>query len=182
MMVKIPPDEIITAVRSAAHEVFSTMLHLPLEDLGAFQPPEAEPPGTLDGVEAMVGVAGSWSGTGRVCCSSRFACRLAGALLMAEFTALNDEALDAVAEIANMLIGNVKTYFEEKLGPLGLSIPMVIFGRNYQTRSVGAAAWMVVPFDSSGERWEIRFCLMPSRSHAHAARPASLGADRLQSA
>jgi len=53
MIVKIPPDEIITAVRSAAHEVFSTMLHLPLEDLGAFQPPEAEPPGTLKSSEVL---------------------------------------------------------------------------------------------------------------------------------
>jgi chemotaxis protein CheX len=180
MIDKIPPDEIIATVRSAAHEVFSTMLNLPLEDRDGFQQPEADPPGTLDGVEALVGVAGSWTGTGRICCSSHFACRLAGALLMAEYTALDEDVLDAVAEVANMTIGNVKTHFEEKLGPLGLSIPTVIFGRNYQTRSMGVPAWVVVPFASGDDRWEIRFCLMPTRSHA--AHPASPRADALQPA
>ena len=182
MTEKISTDEIVAIVRSSTHEVFSTMLNLPLEDQEAYQKPEADPPGALDGVEALVGIAGSWSGSGRICCSSGFACRLASALLMAEYPALNDDVLDAMAEIANMVIGNVKTSFEEKLGPLGLSIPTVIFGRNYRTRSVGVPSWVVVPFGSGADRWEIRFCLMPNRSDTHAARPTSASADALQSA
>ncbi len=182
MTEKISTEDIVAIVRGAAHEVFSTMLNLPLEDLEAYQKTEAEPPAALDGVEALVGIAGSWSGTGRICCSSGFTCRLASALLMAEYNALNDEVLDAMAEIANMVIGNVKTSFEEKLGPLGLSIPTVIFGRNYRTRSVGVPAWVVVPFSSGADKWEVRFCLMPNRGGAPAGRSASSSADVLQSA
>src|ERR1700689_1147449 len=135
MIDKIPPDDIIANVRAAVHEVVSTMLSLPLDDLPAFQETESDPSGSLNGVEALVGIAGSWNGTGRICCTSQFALRMAGALLTAEYDALNEDVLDAVAEVANMVIGNVKTHFEERLGPLGLSLPTVIFGRNYRTRS-----------------------------------------------
>ncbi len=182
MTVTIATEEIVNIVRRAAHEVFATMLNLSLEDLEAYQKTEAGPPAALDGVEALVGIAGSWSGTGRICCSSAFTCRLASALLMTEYTALNDDVLDAMAEIANMVVGNIKTSFEEKLGPLGLSIPTVIFGRNFRTRSVGVPSWVVVPFSSGADRWEVRFCLKPNRGDAHAGRSANLSADALQSA
>jgi len=171
--------EIASIVQSAAHDVFSTMLQLPLANLPVFEETEADPSGTINGVEALVGIAGSWNGTGRICCTASFAARMAGALLMAEYTALNDDVLDAVAEVANMVIGNVKTMLEDKLGPLGLSIPTVVFGRNYRTRSSGVPAWTVVPFDSAGERWEIRFCLMPARNRSHAPHPSNPRGDAL---
>jgi hypothetical protein len=41
-----------------------------------------------------------------------------------------------------------------------LSIPTVIFGRNYRARSTGAVDWTVVPFVSGGERMDIRICLV----------------------
>lgn len=64
-------------------------------------------------------------------CSPRFACQIAGALLMSPpFEAVNEEALDGVAEVANMIVGNVKTFLEERLGSMALSIPTVVFGRN----------------------------------------------------
>jgi chemotaxis protein CheX len=171
MIDKIPLEDIIANVRAAVHDVFSTMLGLPLDDLPAFQETEADPSDGINGVEALVGIAGSWNGTGRICCTSQFALRMAGALLMSAYDALNEEVLDAVAEVANMVIGNVKTNFEERLGPLGLSVPTVIFGRNYRTRSAGVPSWTVVPFGSAGEKWEVRFCLMPARAQAHAPHP-----------
>jgi chemotaxis protein CheX len=176
MIEKIPANEIVSAVRAAAHDVFSTMLSLPLEDRPSYEKIEADPPKNADGVEALVGIAGSWSGTGRICCTPQFACQVASALLMAEYKGLNEEVLDAMAELANMIIGNVKTHFEEILGPLDLSIPMVIFGHNYRTRSIGAPAWVVVPFETAGSPWEIRFCLMPSRTRSHAPQAAMLQA------
>jgi chemotaxis protein CheX len=181
MTENVTPEQITSIVQSAAHEVFSTMLNLPLVDLTPFQQADPDPPDSINGVEALVGVAGAWNGTGRICCTSQFALRMAGALLMSEYEALNEDVLDAVAEVANMVIGNVKTSLEEKLGPLGLSIPTVIFGRNYRTRSAGVPSWIVVPFDSAGDRWEVRFCLMPARSPAHAPHAASPRADSLQS-
>jgi CheY-specific phosphatase CheX len=62
-----------------------------------------------------------------------------------------------------MIIGNVKTIFEERLGSLALTVPTVIFGRNYRTRSAGVKNWVLVRLHSGAENMDINFCLMPSR-------------------
>jgi chemotaxis protein CheX len=175
MSEKIESGEIIAAVQKATHEVFSTMLNLSLED---GQPlAETDEPESFDGVISMVGIAGEWTGSGRISCSSCFACKLAEAFLMTPYEAVNEDVLDAMSEIGNMIIGNVKTTFEEKLGPLGLSIPTVIFGRNYRTRSTGVKVWTVVPFSCGDERMDVSFCLMRGRSasaHGASSRPDAL--------
>jgi len=63
-----------------------------------------------------------------------------------------------------MVIGNVKTLLEEDLGPMGLSIPTVIFGRNFASRTVGTFEWTVVPFLFDGERIIIQICLAPQKN------------------
>ena len=78
-----------------------------------------------------------------------------------------------MGEVCNMILGNVKTMLEEELGPMGLSIPTVIYGRNFTTRSVARSQWSVVPFVCNGERLEVHLCLAPSRetnvTHRHPA-------------
>ncbi len=167
MINHIPPEEFAGAIRASVRDLFSTMLDLPLEDL----PPRQirDEPGPFDGVIALVGVAGSWTGSGRISCSPQFARRMAEVMLMSEYPAVNEEVLDAVAEVGNMIIGNIKTIFEEKLGPLGLSVPTVIYGHNYQAHSAGITEWTLVPFRSGEEIMNVSFCLVPSRSHAHPA-------------
>jgi chemotaxis protein CheX len=155
-------DDVIPAVLAATEDVFSTTLNLSLEQM----PPREEKsdPAASDGVVALVGVAGDWMGTGRISCTAKFACELAGALRMSPpFESVNEDVLDAVAEVSNMIIGNVKTYLEDRFGSMALSIPTVVFGRNYQTRSPKGLQWTVVPFRSGSEIMEVRFCLIPGR-------------------
>jgi chemotaxis protein CheX len=160
--VKLTQQEIEQAISKASREVFETMLNLPLEVEPAGMQTVIQP-ASFHGVVALVGVAGSWTGTGRLSCTPQFAGRLAGALLMTAYDSVNEDVLDAVAEVANMIIGNVKTILEEKLGPLGLTVPTVIFGRNYQTRSAGVKDWVLVRLHSAGDHMDVHFCLMPSR-------------------
>jgi len=161
-MPTVTQQEIEEAISKAAREVFETMLNLPLVVERSVTREVIEPE-TFHGVVALVGVAGTWTGTGHISCTSHFAQKLAGALLMTEYDSVNEDVLDAVAEVANMIIGNVKTIFEEKLGPLGLTIPTVIFGRNYHTRSAGVKNWVLVRLHSGDESVDVNFCLMPSR-------------------
>ena len=161
-MQSVTQQEIEEAIGRASRGVFETMLGLPLEIEPSIMRKVIEPE-TFHGVVALVGVAGTWTGTGHLSCSAIFAQQLAGALLMSAYDSVNEEVLDAVAEVANMIIGNVKTIFEEKLGPLGLTVPTVIFGRNYQTRSAGVKDWVLVRLRSGGECMDINFNLMPSR-------------------
>src|SRR5580704_14156117 len=145
-MAEITSNEINTAVLAATQDVFSTMLSLPLEAGPARE--ETCDPANFNGVVALVAIAGEWVGSGRISCSSKFACQIAAALLMSPlYESVNEEVLDGVGEVSNMIVGNVKTYLEETLGNLALGIPTVVFGHNYSTRSAGVT-WTIVPFHS----------------------------------
>ena len=165
-METVTQQDIEQAISQASKEVFDTMLNMPLRIDPSVKRTSIEPE-AFHGVVALVGVAGSWSGTGHMSCTPQFAQKLAGALLMSAYDSVDEDVLDAVAEIANMIIGNVKTIFEEKLGPLGLTVPTVIFGRNYQTRSAGVKDWVLVRLHSGDETMDINFCLIPSRVPHH---------------
>lgn len=159
----ISTDDLARIIRDSTDAVFSTMLQLSAQP----QPPRHEtgnsPP--VDGVIALVGIAGPWTGTGHIFVSPSFACQLAGALLCTEYPAVDADVLDAVSEVANMIVGNVKTGLEERLGQLALSVPTVIYGRNYQTRTSHVHDWLVIPFQCGSETMEVRFCLMQTRGN-----------------
>jgi chemotaxis protein CheX len=153
----IQNETLVNFVKSAAQDVFSTMLGMQIETGQEYT--DLNAPAVSDGVLAFVGIAGSWSGAGAISSSAAFACRICNQLLMTEAASVNEEVLDAVGEVANMIIGNVKSMLEEELGPLGLSIPTVIYGRNFTSRSLGTNSWIVLPFSCEGETIEIRVCL-----------------------
>ncbi len=155
-------DRIAKLIVEATKQVFDTMIPLDVI-VGETYVDDKDPGGATAGVVSLVGLVGSWVGTGSFSCSPDMACKLASALLMSEYSSMNEEVLDALSEVANMIIGNVKTGLEEELGPMGLSIPTVIFGRNFTTRSVGNSDWIVVPFFHGNDRMEVQVCLAPHK-------------------
>ena len=154
-------EDLARMIVDATKEVSTTMLGLELEAGTAYK--IENEPSPKDGVVSLIGLAGTWVGTGSISCNSDFACLLSSQLLMSEYSAVNEEVLDAIAEITNMIIGNVKTLLEERVGPLGLSIPTVVYGLNFTTRSGGRNEWTVVPFHHDGKAMEIQLCLAPNR-------------------
>ena len=84
-------------------------------------------------------------------------------MLGGEFTEVGEEVLDAVSEITNMIVGSFKTEAEPHLGPLGLSIPTVIYGLSFSARTAGREQWVVVPFTCGDERLDIKICLARNR-------------------
>ncbi|HWC98214.1 MAG TPA: chemotaxis protein CheX [Candidatus Sulfopaludibacter sp.] len=159
-------EHIVESIRQSAASVFSTMLGVELGE-GEFYL-ENGTPASNDGVVSFIGVAGSWAGTGSISCSPTLACRVCAQMLMTESTAVDEEVLDAVAELTNMVIGSVKTDLESQLGPLGLSIPTVVFGRNFKAKSAGSTEWIVVRFQWEGEALVIKLCLAPTDKSGHA--------------
>jgi chemotaxis protein CheX len=161
---------ITSSMRHAVLEVFSTMLS------GNIEPREGslqrDFPEGKDGVVSFIGLAGTWTGTGSITCSPAAACHICSHLLMADYPSVNEEVLDAVAELTNMIVGNVKSDLERHLGPLGLSIPTVIFGRNFKTKSA-RAEWIVQPFRWEGEDLVLKVALTPSeKSAVYVSQPA----------
>ena len=157
----ITENEIADAIRSSTFEVFSTMLGIEVE--ASAMETGVTAGSTQAGVVALLGLAGEWIGSGSVSCDPPFACRMAAQLLMSEYDSVNEEVLDAVAEVANMIVGNIKTALETKLGAMGLSTPTVIFGRNFETRSFGNRDWVVVPFHSEGETMNVQISIAPNK-------------------
>jgi chemotaxis protein CheX len=163
-------EHVVGVVSRAAKDVFSTMLGLNIEVGETFI--ENGSSTESQKVVALIGLAGQWIGTGVISCTPDFACKIASLMLMAEYPVVNEDVLDAIAEMANMIFGNVKTELEEHLGGLGLSIPTVIFGQNFATRSVGQQAWTVFPLKAGTDEIELKFCLMPNRDFHKFARPS----------
>lgn len=153
-------EEIIEAVQRSTAEVFSTMLGLEIVP-GPIETAQKCPP-TNEGVMSFIGLSGPWVGSGVFSCSPALACRLCEALLMTESTSVNEEVLDAVGELANMIIGNFKTVAEAVVGALALSLPTVIYGRNFTSKSIGSTGWLVMPFSCGDERFEVRVWFRPA--------------------
>ena len=151
---------IVDSICRAVTGIFSTMLAVEIQ--GGEVSIETGTPEANDGVVSFIGLAGTWVGTGSIRCSPALACRLCSQLLMTESSAVDEEVLDAVAEFTNMVVGNVKTDLEAELGPLGLSIPTVVFGRNFKTKSAGHAEWIVVRFQWLDEPLVVKLCLAPN--------------------
>jgi chemotaxis protein CheX len=156
---------IVKSMSESTLQVFSTMLDAQLAP-GAAEV-ETSMPEATEGVVSFIGMAGSWAGTGSVSCSAALACRICAQMLMCEAPAVNEEVLDAVAELTNMIVGSVKTELEQHLGPLGLSIPTVVYGRNFKTKSAGSAEWIVVRFQWDDDTLVVKLCLEPKEQAGH---------------
>lgn len=157
----ITEPEIAAAIRAATLEVFSTMLGIEIVAGDAHSGKTAA--SFESGVVALLVLAGDWAGSGNVSCEPPFACKLASQLLRADYEAVNGDVLDAVSEVSNMIIGNVKNFLETRLGPMGLSTPTVIHGRNFETRSVGSRDWVSVPFTSGSGGMNVQISIAPNR-------------------
>ena len=100
---------------------------------------------------------------------------------MTEFSSVDEDVLDAIAELTNMIIGNFKTAMEEKVGAMGISIPTVIFGRNFTTRTLTSTDWILIPFESAHGKFDVHICLAPNdkkkKPHARAGQvqPQTVG-------
>jgi chemotaxis protein CheX len=149
------------AMRAAALEVFGTMLGIEVE------PSEPAPDVAVEaqdhGVVSLLGLTGEWTGSGGLCCTAECACWIASQMLFSEYPEVNDEVRDAVGEITNMIVGNFKNSIGSQTGPLGMSTPTVICGRDMTTTNGGAHEWIVFPFTGQDHTFRMMVQLQPAR-------------------
>ena len=160
-------DHVLRVVQSTTIDVFSTMLGMTvnLKNVSV----ETKNTKTNEGLMAVLGMAGAVSGSGSFCLSEALACRAASRFLMTDYTEVNDEVLDAVSELCNMIVGGLKTTLEEQFGPMGLSMPTVISGKDYVTRSSSMGERINVYFEYEDEDMKEEFnvvvCLITENSN-----------------
>jgi len=118
-------------VFDSAREVFESMVFMPIEKLG-----EAAP--DLDDVTLLATITfrGRLEGCFHLRCGRSCAAAVAAGMLCMDSTeALSDDDIsDAVGEIANMIMGSVKTRIQENIPSLEISIPSVVEGCQIRNR------------------------------------------------
>lgn len=129
-------------LKLASCEVFEIMLGTKLESLDESQANEAQGEFT-----ALVGLAGSLCGVLSIRCPNDSARSMAGKMLGLPPEQVDNDSWDALGEVANMIAGN----FKGKLSGVGnhcmLSVPTIISGSDYETRSLGAGDIIEVLFN-----------------------------------
>ncbi len=132
----------------SAREVFDIMLNTNLEEA------EATVSEQVGEFTAIVGLAGSLCGVLSIRCTDEAARMMAGKMLGVSAEEVDNDSLDALGEIANMIAGN----FKAKLTGIGnecmLSVPTIIVGTDYQTRSFAGGTMIEIfcKFEDHGLR------------------------------
>ena len=122
----IQPRSYETEINETVGELFWTMLNTE-----AIPADETALPGK-DVITAIIAFAGSWSGDLVLECCSAQALAFARRFLQSEeITEVGEDVISTVAELSNIVAGNLKAVF-----PSGTSIstPSVIEGGNYDVR------------------------------------------------
>jgi chemotaxis protein CheX len=153
-------------VTDATSEVFSMMLDMEVRAEGTVS--DSLP--SENGLISLVGITGEWGGSGVFCCSPVLASiiceRMLGTPADRSKPVIDEEVLDVVAEITNMMVGNIKNALEALTGPLAISVPTVIHGRNFQFKNACGLKGTALSFMTEGEQFEVRVALAPVSEQA----------------
>lgn len=148
----------------AIQEVFDTMINVPFK-LG--KPHLKKDSVPMYEVSSIIGLSGTVSGTVVISLSKAIALELASALACEEITELDEDATDALGEIANMVAGAAKAKFPTD--GASISIPSVVLGRHKVVYPKGVPI-ISIPCETSSGR------LMVDVALKEAAKPATVGA------
>jgi len=136
----ITVDEVSDLVCS----VWSTMLGMELEGRDVSVTAGGQPT-----VTASIQIAGAWEGGVQTRCSATCARNMAASMFMMDAEEVSfDEVKDAMAELVNMVGGNLKGLLPEGCH---LSLPSVAAGVEYSLAVKGAVPVHQMGFDCDGE-------------------------------
>jgi len=162
----IDQEILVRSVTDATSEVFSMMLDMQVEFTGIMNDSRASDSGLI----SLVGITGDWGGSGVFCCSPQLASLLSSRMLgtapVPGKPVIDEDVLDVVAEVTNMMIGNIKNGLESTTGPLAISVPTVVHGRNFQFRNACGLRGAALGFTTEGEYFEVRIGLAPTSEQA----------------
>jgi len=84
--------------------------------------------------------------------------KVAGAMLMAEYSEYNDEIADVGAEISNMIMGNAKRDLTPQGYKLDMSIPSMISGKDHNINYPNRTVVVEIPIESDHGVFYMELC------------------------
>lgn len=143
-------DAIADHLRRSVKMVFFNMVGMELEMDYPLQEPVTY---FACSVSAMVGMAGKCSGLVGLHVPQELAAAVTAALLGLDTGDVVEEDInDAVGELANIVAGEMKILLSKSVGPLPLSTPSIIAGKEYTIEVISDSSAIVVPFEIDGHR------------------------------
>lgn len=112
---------------------------------------------------ALIGLSGPVRGTVALAFPIATALQMVNRLLGIMVVDVNDEVLDAVAELVNIVGGGAKAKLSGGSQPISLSLPTVIRGTNYTVESPSYSKWFDVPFESELGTFTLRIILQSDK-------------------
>ena len=163
-------DDVAEEIVSSTHEVFSTMIPMEIKSDGSFY--QKEDMISTD-VISLVSFTGEHSGILAIFSCKEIALKITSNMLGIEVTEIDQDAKDAMGEVANMIAGTLKNKIFEKFGAMHLSVPIVVAGGDLTISSSGGEkhnvkiassvtcnsqnSWLMTPFSSNGNSFNIGF-------------------------
>ncbi len=146
-------DDVNTLVTSAVREVFDTMLNLRLD------PVEFDDKALSTGthIASAVGFIGRLTGVVYIYSSEAFARRITAALLGLSPAEIDGDEMvnDAMGEISNMVVGQIKSRLSDRGLPCTLTIPSIVRGSNFTIEAVTSTVRWVACFRSADQQEQL---------------------------
>lgn len=138
--------------------VFASMIFI---DITPEAPSKREPVAIASNLCSLIGLAGDLKGILAIQCPGQVAMGITGAMLGMEVTELDEDAKDAIGEIANMVAGGLKEALAASGRKIELAIPTTVIGKSIRTSGLSGATRVMVPFSCPLGRFgvELRFIL-----------------------
>jgi chemotaxis protein CheX len=142
----VTTDGLRSSVLDSAKEVFTSMVCVPIEEAGTPTPPSDA------AFLATITFKGGIEGCLTVHCDPPCAERIAAGMLCAEQTPAENEVVDALGEIANLVMGGVKTRILSEVKNVQISIPSVVQGRQLRSHTADGTVRIGIPVTIGGEK------------------------------
>lgn len=128
------------ALLAGTKEVFETMIFM---DLVECNDPERSVEG--DSLLGSITFKGNLEGCMGICCGTGCAKAIAANMLGSEpdEQISEEDICDAIGEVANMVMGSIKSRIQEPVGRIEVSIPSVVRGRRLEN-SLGDRAYKIL--------------------------------------
>ncbi len=166
-------DKVVDDIISSTNEVFSTMIPMEIKPDGSFYQKEEM---ISTDVISLVTFTGEHSGIVAIFCTKGIALNITSSMLGIEATSVDQDAKDAMGEVANMIAGTIKNKTCETYGAMHLSVPIVIAGNDLsissttdskdekvdatvtpRTKHNSQDSWLMTPFSVNGECFNVGF-------------------------
>jgi chemotaxis protein CheX len=142
-------DDIDQLVTNAISGVFGTMLKIPVQ----MEPPGAPIRNGEPHIAGSVGFIGALSGVVYVYSTQSFAQKITRGLLGYKDTEVGEEMVnDAMGEITNMIVGNIKSCLTDRGMSCVLTIPSVVRGSHFTIGPIRSTQRRVCSYECDGDQ------------------------------